>query len=73
MPVKPTNLFLANRCFLYVKTTLAVCKRCHKEAPKNLNTTHQCEHRLLRTVLANFCFPILSQKELFKLVIKSPV
>lgn len=73
MPAKPTNLFLANRCCLYVKITLAVCKRYHKKALQNLNTTHQSHYCLIKTVLANFCVPILSQKELFKLIIKSPV
>lgn len=52
------------------------CRARHKQIIylyfQNLTTT-PFERPLSRTTLSNFFFPILSQKELFKLVIKSPV
>jgi hypothetical protein len=73
MPAKPTNLFLANRCFLNQKMMLAVYIHCNKGAPENLKTTHQGQCRLKKAALAILGCPFPSQKQLYKLIIKSPV
>ncbi|CAM4208428.1 hypothetical protein SAMN06265348_10666 [Pedobacter westerhofensis] len=43
------------------------------QTPPNLKITYQGEYHSVKVVLTNFFVPNLSQKELFKLIIKSPV
>lgn len=61
------------------KNSLLMHAICHQQiffftqTIKNLNTTHQCEYRSLRVVLAIFLRPNVSNKQLFRLIIKAPV